>query len=995
MMHRTFFDGFRDAERRLIFVADISGGPPDMGMDHFGIPRKPEVTDESAVDDADAQDRSRIDDAQGAVDTVSDQVARDAGTAAPEGTTPAPERSPEVKEAIALMESIIGKETTAALTAEIEKNPEIAKSMQALLGAIDGYTPRIQREAAIKSVAYIAEHGPQGMDLDNPEIVQWVEFATKELTDSQREAAVILAKAIGAGEGGQESGQSGYSEEQKAEMIKSAEAAMKGVDLAAMKPGEREGKIGQIMMSTGVTVVEENGKFVAQAPSSKWEMLMNRVMGFATFMGSFITKIRSAFDKASGKATETEQAPTETAEKTAAKVRIDQKLKEGKTLPELRDEAVANKAGAEKEIEELKLQLKTAEDAADAAGKKLKSLTDLRAVDTNSDDENIRLDGEIREAQKVKKAADETLKSVKEKVDAATKKLSDAEMDLVVITEKENAVPKDIPTEPAPPSGEPEDGNGTHLPVDPVQGGNSVSAEDRQDEPISSPEQRFQIALEDTIKVIQDKIRTAQASADNAQKNISQRSWGEMFESIGALGGVLWETVQEKEDRQFADIQRLQKNLDECLAQLNQLRGQDVERGMIALKNMRKSLGLAELPQQLIGDYDLFERKVGEAIDARSGNFFEKNESVTESSTDSFGERVVSDADRVDIWMEKQKNAARSWSGNLAFSQDDQEFLKEIIPENAVLVDGMYEMDVGGEKWTLQRTGSSALLFSRKDNPQISIMLDAQEIVGVPSEWAHNAMQNYNQQEQDPAGLSLKFEIAGENEPMAYIDLTDLSDELIRSEMTTARGFPEILSRRYRLYSTKEDEMDLSKSQEPMMEVRRRIRSYHERGMKNFYINIHAHGSEEGMHFGNVRITPSQMIDLFMEFPDCRFTLNTIACYGGGMGDAMKKFMDHNAAAEHRISVFTQTKGDVINYANGDSQIGHSSAYSAALAEMLMQGVDGRPGKKLTYGEAHVVADRIAKEQKGTDAEAHLSRPAESSVWTANTDHASGSSNIA
>lgn len=227
------------------------------------------------------------------------------------------------------------------------------------------------------------------------------------------------------------------------------------------------------------------------------------------------------------------------------------------------------------------------------------------------------------------------------------------------------------------------------------------------------------------------------------------------------------------------------------------------------------------------------------------------------------------------------------------------------------------------------------------------------------------------------------FEVA-DSEPMGYIEFMDLSDRLTKSISAEGQQFPSLLAERYNVVRAPGSSIDASKGRNPMAALRAQVKTLTENGVKNVYLSVYAHGSDDAMHFGDNDVKPSEFTALFAEFPDCKFTLNTISCYGGGISEEMRRFKDHEGAQNQRVSVFTQTKGDVVNIGTKNTE-NFATLYNAALAKYLAQGVNGRPGPRLTYGQAHLKADRFARMGQGTDAEVNVSMPGDMSRRTAGT----------
>jgi hypothetical protein len=232
---------------------------------------------------------------------------------------------------------------------------------------------------------------------------------------------------------------------------------------------------------------------------------------------------------------------------------------------------------------------------------------------------------------------------------------------------------------------------------------------------------------------------------------------------------------------------------------------------------------------------------------------------------------------------------------------------------------------------------------------------------------ARRALAARESERADAAGVK-SFDVAGDKERIGYVELFDGADKVTRELQKGNALMPSILGRRYDVDPSWKS-IDYSKGSNDAFVAS--LRDLYAKGIRNFYVDVIAHGSTLGAGFGTRQLSPADVAAIVQAFPDCRFTLNVMSCHGAGMDVMMRHFRDVPKAAPGRVTVFTQTKLDVPNFATTVEK-NHSSttAYNVALAKYLLQGVGGRPGQRLTYGEAHLKADIDAKIAEKTDAEA-------------------------
>lgn len=131
----------------------------------------------------------------------------------------------------------------------------------------------------------------------------------------------------------------------------------------------------------------------------------------------------------------------------------------------------------------------------------------------------------------------------------------------------------------------------------------------------------------------------------------------------------------------------------------------------------------------------------------------------------------------------------------------------------------------------------------------------------------------------------------------------------------------------------------------------------------HFCVDIFSHGAKDRFLFAKP-LEASQVIAIAKDFPQCSFTYNTIACYGGGMmqGMADNNEFSKNKELSSRLAVFTQSKGNVINLSTV-----HATAVTMYYMHFMQALNEGK-----TYGEAHRIADSETKKYMPVDAEAMI-----------------------
>ncbi len=293
-----------------------------------------------------------------------------------------------------------------------------------------------------------------------------------------------------------------------------------------------------------------------------------------------------------------------------------------------------------------------------------------------------------------------------------------------------------------------------------------------------------------------------------------------------------------------------------------------------------------------------------------------------------------------------------------------------------VMIDG-YEWQVSRVRGGLLET---SYVLQASVNPQVKAHIEPSafgsgtHLLSVLRAYAHASIRRYESEQRDAAGMK-HFELAGQ-EPLGYVEIADLSNDLMRESVKGTALFAQALATRYNVVTPQGGSVidGSSGALAPHAALHARIQQLHDVGVRNFYVNIQAHGLPSGFGFGANRLYPSEVTNLFAHFSDSRFTLNTIACYGGGMHETFARYADYTTAPQGRVTVITQTKVDTTNWApRYGTEEKRSTAYQAVLADALVNGDTN--GRRLTFGEAHLLADRTARDRGHTDAGALRSNP--------------------
>lgn len=223
--------------------------------------------------------------------------------------------------------------------------------------------------------------------------------------------------------------------------------------------------------------------------------------------------------------------------------------------------------------------------------------------------------------------------------------------------------------------------------------------------------------------------------------------------------------------------------------------------------------------------------------------------------------------------------------------------------------------------------------------------------------------------------------------PIGYIALVDghwsKQDPIIRANVDDINYFPELMSSLgYQVVSVN-DAKNYSEVADDSVQklIENQIKAFQDLGVQDFYISLGSHGCDEGIQFYSSKtgcgcnfLFPKELTDIFNRYPNCRFIINTLACYGGALSGEIRNYRDHSAEEGRIIEI-------LLAKPHGTSQEGrlkrvitekgvpkpYSMYYQVFLIHNLLE------GKR--YGEAHLEADKASKQLVPADPEMWKSTP--------------------
>jgi len=304
----------------------------------------------------------------------------------------------------------------------------------------------------------------------------------------------------------------------------------------------------------------------------------------------------------------------------------------------------------------------------------------------------------------------------------------------------------------------------------------------------------------------------------------------------------------------------------------------------------------------------------------------------------------------------------------------------EIDPEKMKIVNNQLELKEKEETWLIEakQVRANVLLtrITNKKNPSVYAFapietLGAKIEEGKFAEIAKEAFENFTQR-QETDKITERFDLP-KDQKITYIK--------IFPQQKKARGSKDILESSY--HAAVSNEHTLARayprmkslptiiSDTPKQQLINYIQESYIAGGRYFYLDIYNHGTPAGISFEE-KLTAQDFMEITNLFPGAKFTINTMACYGGGLKDGFKRGfkadelarkilslspldMDQFERTEDRVSVFLQTRHDTKSLLSftqkGDAEF---IIYQSYFNVFFMQAI--RDGKN--YGQAFLFADK-------------------------------------
>lgn len=286
------------------------------------------------------------------------------------------------------------------------------------------------------------------------------------------------------------------------------------------------------------------------------------------------------------------------------------------------------------------------------------------------------------------------------------------------------------------------------------------------------------------------------------------------------------------------------------------------------------------------------------------------------------------------------------------------------------LVNGVvkYSKIVNGEKWCFELVGNNLIAVRSEKNPDLSTIIGFFGMEGLEHKIEAGsfnhiielATDNY-EKDRLPKEKLAAYEMP-RDKAIQYLRLIPSQyDETISNTIFGSSLFAYILKNRYP--NMRIDSIDFAHYAKK--NIRERIKKSYQSGVRLFVLDIYSHGDKENFTFFDAQPTldsadyfnADDIMEIAKQFPDAKFQINTIACYGAGIRDKFLYAFKRSKAKKEQFSIFLQSRANTINLVatqnNPNMQKYFSSYYYLFLMQALLD------GKK--YGEAVIIADEKAK----------------------------------
>ena len=287
------------------------------------------------------------------------------------------------------------------------------------------------------------------------------------------------------------------------------------------------------------------------------------------------------------------------------------------------------------------------------------------------------------------------------------------------------------------------------------------------------------------------------------------------------------------------------------------------------------------------------------------------------------------------------------------------------------LPDGSSIFKYKGLEWKFTASGDDFIVIHGigKDGNERVLSFSAKNFIdhiekNTLGELADMAESNY-QSEQNGKSILEKFDLP-KNQKTLHLSLLPQHLSGFGEDPVTGNLFPSLIMSQI-LKQKYGDAIDIVPpiiTNTPLLELEKTVQGANQNGYKNIMLDIYSHGTKDNLAF-DVPLTAKNIVDIVKKYPDCKFTINTSACLGGGLENGIMEIMNKDTTLQKQLTIFTQTKSDINNLPavrNTNSKNGPAVGSSNYYIRLMKGLNDGK-----SYGESVRDADEDSK-KFGTDA---------------------------
>ncbi|MFC1599509.1 hypothetical protein ACFL3T_00590 [Patescibacteria group bacterium] len=226
------------------------------------------------------------------------------------------------------------------------------------------------------------------------------------------------------------------------------------------------------------------------------------------------------------------------------------------------------------------------------------------------------------------------------------------------------------------------------------------------------------------------------------------------------------------------------------------------------------------------------------------------------------------------------------------------------------------------------------------------------------------AFDNYRLQEKNKGALQ-RFDLP-KNRKIGYISLVKKNpDKAVDRDQEFSIHMAKVLKAAgYKIDLSAMKGKHFAETNNPKTFLKKQLNILYSKGVRDFYLALNGHGLPSGVDIGKM-FSGKDLVEIISDpkFRQCKFTVTSSACHGGGFRKAVLAYVKKNPAQAKNIGIFLQTKPSTSNLSAelGSDKNTYSTYYYVLFANYLLSG--------MTFGQAAYKADVESQRMALTNAE--------------------------